>query len=68
MQFIGLLTDLNISYSLASNTGETAMGMNTSLGVQENRNLMSVVCALIDAAVHAQLPSYPAFECAPKPR
>ena len=64
MILVGRMLELNVSYALALNTGESPMGMNTSLGVQENANfLQSAYCEAVSAIVHAQIPTYPAFRC-----
>ena len=64
MPNVGLLVDLNISYAMASNTGENTMGMNTSIGVMENYGVLNdIYCDFFDILVHAQVPSYPKFKC-----
>ena len=64
MPIIGFMTALNVSYALASNTGESPMGMNFSKGQLENsRFFYSISCEFLDVVVHAQLPTYPAFKC-----
>ena len=64
MPIIGFMTALNVSYALASNTGESPMGMNFSKGQLENSKFFySISCEFLDVVVHAQLPTYPAFKC-----
>merc|ERR1719502_1266783 len=63
MPAIGYLMGLNVSYAFASNTGESTIGMNESMGVLENMGVTSGVCMLLQAVVHAQLPGYPPFDC-----
>ena len=49
-----------------SRPGENPMGMNYTLGALENRELISAVyCPFLQAAVQAQLPGFPDFECGP---
>ena len=64
MPAIGYVLGLNISYAVASNTGESVMGMNSTLGVAENLDVLdSVECQFFDIVIHAQMPSYPKFKC-----
>ena len=63
---IGFVPQLNLSYALGANTGENPMGMNFTLGALENRELISAVYRpFLQAAVQAQLPGFPDFECGP---
>lgn len=64
MPLMAFVTELNISYAVAVNAGESPMGMNSSLSLFENfRVLDQLYCRFIDIIVHAQLPSYPPLEC-----
>lgn len=65
MPQIGFLPELNISYSVAYNVGESPIGMNATMGLYENFGMASqtFLCQVLDAAIHAQLPDYPQFEC-----
>ena len=64
MPLIAHVPELNLSYALATNSGEGSSGMNTSMGTLENSNVIGAIyCPLLDAVVHAQLPEYPAFNC-----
>lgn len=61
---IGFIKDINVSYALGANSGESPMGMNYSMGTLQNSALMSsAYCPFLQAAVQAQLPGFPDFEC-----
>ena len=67
MALIGYMMGLNVSYAVASNTGESPMGMNSSMTESQNGNFLgSVYCPLLDGIVQKQLPGYPQFKCGPK--
>ena len=60
------IAGLNVSYVIAFNTGEQSVGMNTTMGEMENQigfGSAPVSCQVLELAVHAALPEYPAFDC-----
>ena len=64
----GFVPQLNLSYAVGANTGESPTGMNATLGTLENGRLVSAVyCPFLQAAVQAQLPGFPDFECGASP-
>ena len=67
MALIGHMVGLNASYAVASNTGESPIGMNSTMGVTENGGLLGAgYCNLIESIVRKQLPAYPPIECGPR--
>jgi len=61
---IGFVQQLNLSYALGSNTGESPMGMNYTMGALENSQMIrSLYCPFIQVALQAQLPGFPELEC-----
>ena len=64
MPLIGIMTHLNVSYAMASNTGESQIGMNTTMGVLENGQVLyGSYCKFIESIVRTQVPNFPDFEC-----
>lgn len=62
------VTGINATIALASNTGESCMGMNTTLGVLENMQLSNnAYCPMIHAATQLAAPGFPSFKCYPYP-
>ena len=64
VRFLGWLVGSNISFAVASNTGEGWQGMNTSLGLLENQGiLLPAYCPFLETILHAQAPGFPTFRC-----
>ena len=58
VMLVGHLPSLNLSFAVATNTGEQPMGINSTLGLFENRNLIrSIYCELFQLAVAMAIPS-----------
>lgn len=64
MELLGWITKVNVSFALASNTGEMPMGMNSSLGVMENERIMyASYCPFLGAVLKAAIPGFPDTKC-----